>query len=172
MANQQNIEAVEVFSKKFEEAAGIYFTDYLGLNVEDITELRKNFTSQEIEYRVVKNTLAKLSAQNAGLEALNGVLEGPTAVALSYGDPTVPARIIKDFRKEHDLPRVKAFIFEGELMDNAAFDSVANLPSKDVLLGKLLNGLSSPLTTLASTLRGSMSSVVNVLNNLKDSKSE
>ena len=172
MPNQKNIETVDSITSKFQEAAGIYFTDYLGLNVKDITELRSKFTADHVEFRVIKNTLGKLSAEKADLRDLKDVFDGPTAVALSYDDPTVPARIIKQFRKEHDLPELKAFIFEGKLMDKAAFDSVANLPSKEILLGKLVGGLSSPMSKFASMLRGSMSSFVNVLNNLKGSKSE
>ena len=99
MPNQQNIESVDSITSKFQAAAGIYFTDYLGLNVRDITELRRKFTANAVEFRVIKNTLAKLSAEKAGLEDLNNVFDGPTAVALSYDDPTVPARIIKEFNK-------------------------------------------------------------------------
>jgi large subunit ribosomal protein L10 len=172
MPNQQNIETVETFSSKFKEASGIYFTDYLGLNVKQITELRKKFTADSVEFYVIKNTLAKRSAENTGLEDLNGVFDGPTAVALSFDDPTTPARILKDFKKDHDLPELKAFVFEGKLMDKAEFATVANLPSREVLLTKLVVGLSSPMTKLASTLNGAMSSFVNVLNNLKDSKAE
>ncbi len=84
----------------------------------------------------------------------------------------MPARIIKEFKKDHDLPELKAFVFEGEVMDKGAFAKVANLPSKEVLLTKLVGGLSSPMAKLASTLNGAMSSFVNVLNNLKDSKPE
>lgn len=172
MPNQQNVETVETFSSKFQEASGIYFTDYLGLSVKDITQLRKKFTEDGVEFYVIKNTLAKLSAENAGIKDLNGVFGGPTAVALSFDDPTVPARIIKEFKKDHDLPELKAFVFEGEVMDKGAFAKVANLPSKEVLLTKLVGGLSSPMAKLASTLNGAMTSFVNVLNNLKDSKPE
>lgn len=172
MPNQKNIETVETFKSKFQEASGIYFTDYLGLNVKDITVLRKKFTEDGVEFCVVKNTLAKLSAENAGFDNLKGVFGGPTAVAFSFDDPTVPARIIKDFRKDHDLPELKAFVFEGQVMDKAVFATVANLPSQEVLLTKLVGGLSSPMTKLASTLNGAMTSFVNVLNNLKDSKPE
>ena len=172
MPNKQNIETVETFSTKFKEASGIYFTDYLGLNVKDVTELRKKFTADSVEFYVIKNTLAKRSAEKAGLEDLNGVFGGPTAVALSFDDPTTPARIIKDFKKDHDLPELKAFVFEGKLMGKAEFATVANLPSSEVLLTKLVGGLSSPMIKLASTLNEAMSSFVNVLNNLKDSKPE
>ncbi len=172
MPNQQNIEIVETFSAKFREASGIYFTDYLGLNVRDITELRKKFTADSVEFYVIKNTLAKRSAESAGIEDLSSVFGGPTAVAFSFDDPTTPARIIKDFKKDNDLPELKAFVFEGKLMGKEEFVTVANLPSREVLLTKLVGGLSSPMRKLASTLSGSMSSFVNVLNNLKDSKPE
>lgn len=171
MPNQKNIEAVESFSTKLQGASGIYFTDYLGLNVKDITSLRKKFTADGVEFHVIKNSLAKLSVDNAGLEGLNSVFDGPTAVALSFGDPTTPARIIREFKKDHDLPELKAFVFEGKVMDKASFDTVSNLPSKEILLTKLVGGLSSPMTKLVSTLEGAMSSFVNVLINIKDSKS-
>ncbi|MBF89333.1 MAG: 50S ribosomal protein L10 [Candidatus Marinimicrobia bacterium] len=172
MPNQQNIQTVEFFSEKFQKASGIYFADYLGLDVKDITDLRKKFTTDGIEFHVIKNTLAKLSVENAGLKGLDDVFGGPTAVALSFEDPTVPARIIKEFKKDHDLPEMKAFVFEGKVMDKASFSAVSNLPSQEVLLTKLVNGLSSPMTKLASTLNSVMSDFANVLANLKKSKTE
>ena len=75
MPNQQNIETVDSITSKFQEAAGIYFTDYLGLNVKDITELRSKFTADHVEFRVIKNTLAKLSAEKAGLEDLKDIFD-------------------------------------------------------------------------------------------------
>ena len=103
---------------------------------------------------------------------MDEVFDGPTAVAFSFEDPTVPARIIKEFKKDHDLPEMKAFVFDGKVMDKASFHAVSNLPSQEVLLTKLVSGLSSPMTKLASTLNGAMSDFVNVLTNLKKSKTE
>ena len=142
MPNKQNLEIVDMFSSKFERASGIYFTDYLGLSVKDITELRSKFTSDGIEFCVVKNKLAEISSKNAGFEELENVLKGPTAIAFSYNDPTTPARILKEFKKNHELPVVKAFVLDGKVMDQSAFSAVANLPSREVLLTKFVSGSS------------------------------
>lgn len=171
MPNKQNLEIVDMFSSKFEKASGIYFTDYLGLSVKDITELRSKFTSDGIEFCVVKNKLAEISSKNAGFEELENVLKGPTAIAFSYNDPTTPARILKEFKKNHELPVVKAFVLDGKVMDQSAFSAVANLPSREVLLTKFVSGLSSPMSKFASTLRSSMSGLLNVLNSIKETKS-
>ena len=171
MPNKQNLEIVDMFSSKFESASGIYFTDYLGLSVKDITELRSKFTADGIEFCVVKNKLAEISSKNAGFKELENILKGPTAIAFSYNDPTTPARILKEFKKNHELPVVKAFVFDGKVMDQSAFSAVANLPSREVLLTKFVSGLSSPMSKFASTLRSSMSGLLNVLNSIKETKS-
>lgn len=171
MPNKQNLEIVDMFSSKFEKASGIYFTDYLGLSVKDITELRSKFTSDGIEFCVVKNKLAEISSKNAGFQELKNILKGPTAIAFSYNDPTTPARILKEFKKNHELPVVKAFVLDGKVMDQSAFSAVANLPSREVLLTKFVSGLSSPMSKFASTLRSSMSGLLNVLNSIKETKS-
>ena len=171
MPNKQNLEIVNMFSSKFEKASGIYFTDYLGLSVKDITELRSKFTSDGIEFCVVKNKLAEISSKNAGFQELKNILKGPTAIAFSYNDPTTPARILKEFKKNHELPVVKAFVLDGKVMDQSAFSAVANLPSREVLLTKFVSGLSSPMSKFASTLRSSMSGLLNVLNSIKETKS-
>ncbi|MFQ6606986.1 MAG: 50S ribosomal protein L10 [Fidelibacterota bacterium] len=170
MPNPQKIDLVEGLSEKLKRATGIYVTDYLGLTVEDITELRRKLFENEIEYTVVKNTLAKISARNANLANIDDMLTGPTALALTYDDPTSPARVIKEFKQERDLPEVKGFIFEGKVMDQASFNSIANLPSRDQLLTQLIVGLSSPLTKIVFALKNSLSNVVHILNNLKETK--
>ena len=114
---------------------------------------------------------AEISSKNAGFEELENVLKGPTAIAFSYNDPTTPARILKEFKKNHELPVVKAFVLDGKVMDQSAFSAVANLPSREVLLTKFVSGLSSPMSKFASTLRSSMSGLLNVLNSIKETKS-
>ena len=101
MPNKQNLDIVDAFSSKFEKASGVYFTDYLGLSVKDITDLRAKFTSDGVEFCVVKNKLAQISFKNAGYEEIGNVLKGPTAIAFSYDDPTSPARILKEFKKNN-----------------------------------------------------------------------
>ena len=170
MPNQHNINIVESLTEKLKKASSIYVTDYLGLSVEEVTELRRNFFKNGVEYTVVKNTLAKISAKNANLENIDDMLTGPTAVAITYDDPTTPAKVIKEFNKNHKLPEVKGFIFEGKIMDRDSFMQIANLPSEEELLTKLVADLSSPMTKVVFALKSSMSNFVNVLNNLKETK--
>ena len=168
--NQQKVDAVADISKKFENAKGIYFTDCLGLNVEDMTALRKDCYREQVEFRVVKNTLARLSAKKAGFEGIEEIFEGPTAIAFSYDDPVSPARVLRDFKKSHELPELKGFIFEGEVMDKSSFTEVANLPTREQLLGRLANGLSSPMAKLVLALRGPLANFVNILNRLRNER--
>ena len=170
MPTQQKIDIVSDLSDKFARAKGIYFTDYLGLKVSEITELRKTFFESGVEFHITKNTLIKLASKDLKIDDSEMLFTGPTAIALSYDDPTAPARIIKDFTKEHDFPKLKAFMFEGEYLDKSEFVKIAALPSREVLLTKLVYALSSPLGKMATMIKSPMVNLVNILNSLKETK--
>jgi large subunit ribosomal protein L10 len=171
MPNTKNINQVEQLTDKLSKAKAVYFTEYHGLNVEDITKLRREFSKVDVEFKVAKNTLIKLAADNNKLKGLDPYLSGSTAIAISYEDPTGPARVLKAFKKEHELPDIKGIIFEGEVLDGKEFKRIADLPTKDQLLAMLASSLSSPMTQLALTLKSSMTDLGNMLSNLKDQKS-
>ena len=171
MPNTKNINQVDQLTDKLAKAKAIYFTEYHGLNVEDITELRREFSKNEIEFKVAKNTLIKLAAKNNKLDGLSPYLSGSTAIAISYEDPAIPARILKDFKKKHELPEVKGILFDGEVLEGQEFKRIADLPTKDQLLTMFVSTLSSPMTKLALTLKSSMTDLGNTLSNLKDQKS-
>ena len=171
MPNTKNINQVEQLTDKLAKAKAIYLTEYHGLNVEDITELRREFSKNDVEFKVAKNTLIKLAAENNKLDGLNSYLNGSTAIALSYEDPASPARVLKKFKKDHDLPEVKGILFDGEILEGKDFKKIADLPTKDQLLASLVSTLSSPMTKLALILKASMTDLGNTLNNLKDQKS-
>ena len=139
-------------TEKLDKANAIYFTDYLGLDVVSITKLRKEFVSNDVEFTIAKNTLIKLAAKDVGMEGLDEFLNGPTAIALSYNDPTDPARVIKNFLKDFDKPAVKGMILDGQVFQGEEFEKIANLPSKEQLLSKLVGMLNSPMSKLSSTL--------------------
>jgi len=172
MPSQKNIDEVKVLTDKLETASAVYFTDYLGLDVESITNLRSEFFHASVEFRVTKNTLLKLAADKMNIEGLDNFLVGSTAIAISFDEPTSPAKVLKSFTKEHDKPNVKAILFDGEVLDGSEYKKFANLPSKDELLSKFVIMLNSPMTILARTFRSPMENLVNVLNNLKNEKSE
>ncbi len=171
MPNDKNIKHVDELTEKLGRAKGVYLTDYIGLNVQDITDLRKEFYANDVEYMVAKNTLLKLAAINTDLSGLDSFLNGSTAVAFSYEDPTAPARVIKKFTKDNTLPKVKGIIIDGNIIDGSEFDRIANLPTKDESLAKFVMLLQSPLMKLVWALKSPMSDMTNMLNNLKEKES-
>ena len=171
MPSQKNQDELAQLTEKLDKAKAVYFTDFLGLDVSSITELRSEFFKASIEFKVTKNTLLKLAAENINLEGLDDFLVGSTAIAISYDEPTAPAKVLKKFTENHDKPEVKAILFDGEVLDGSEYLKFATLPTKDELLTKLVLMLNSPITILARTLSASMTNFVNGLNNLKNTKS-
>ena len=171
MPNQQKIDKVAEVQQDFENSSGIYFTNYTGINVGKVTELRKNFWQESVKYKVVKNNLTKIAAKNAGIEGLDDLLQGQIGIAFSEDDPTAPARVIKKFIEDKNPLDVVGILFEGELFDSSKYEQLANIPSKEVLLGKLVGGLSSPMSKFVMTLGGAMSKFAGTLESLKTQKS-
>ena len=171
MPNNKNIEQVKELKETFSKAKAIYFTEYHGLNVGDITKLRSEFFKADVEYKVAKNTLIKLAAEQNKISGLDEVLIGSTAIAIAYDEPVAPAKVIKEFTKDNDLPTVKGILFDGEFLPGEEFKKLADMPSKEESLSQLVAMLNSPLQKLVSTLIAPIQNAVGVLNNLKEKKS-
>jgi len=159
-------EVVEIF----ENAKGVFITDFQGLNVEKISELRRKCREASVSYRVIKNTLARLAAKEVGHEEMISFLEGPSAIAFSYDDPSAPARVITEFAKQADKPTIKMSLFEGEFFGPDKVAQIAALPSKKVLLTKIAGGLNAPLQGFAYALNGLLLKLVYALNEIKNVK--
>lgn len=172
MPTPQKEAVVAEVAEKLNEAKSVYLTDFTGLNVQEVSELRRAFTGASVQYRVVKNTLARLSAKSAGFEELLEYLEGPTGMAFGMNDPIAPAKVIDEFSKKTDKLKVKACLFDGVLFGAEDVSRIAALPSKEELLTKLAGVLNAPLANLVYSLNGIMSKVVFALNAVKDQKSE
>ena len=134
MPSEKNQDELAQLTEKLDKAKAVYFTDFLGLDVSSITELRSEFFKASIEFKVAKNTLLKLAAENINLEGLDDFLVGSTAIAISYDEPTAPAKVLKKFTENHDKPEVKAILFDGEVLDGSEYLKFATLPTKDELL--------------------------------------
>ncbi|MBT4053989.1 MAG: 50S ribosomal protein L10 [Candidatus Marinimicrobia bacterium] len=171
MPNNKNIEQVKELKETFSKAKAIYFTEYHGLNVGDITKLRSEFFKADVEYKVAKNTLIKLAAEQNKISGLDEVLIGSTAIAIAYNEPVAPAKVIKEFTKDNDLPTVKGILFDGEFLPGEEFKKLADMPSKEESLSQLVAMLNSPLQKLVSTLIAPIQNAVGVLNNLKEKNS-
>ena len=138
--------------EKLEKAQSVVLANYQGLTVEEDTQLRKSLREAGIEYKVYKNTLVIRAAQELGIEGIVEYLEGPVSIAFSYEDATAPARILNDFAKDHKKLELKAGIVEGEVYDKEKVEQLASIPSKEVLIAKLLGSIKSPLSNLAYLL--------------------
>jgi len=171
MPNKKNISSVKVLSEKLSKAQSIYFTNYLGLDVSDVTSLRKKFYEQGVEYLVVKNTLLKIASSKNKIKLDEELFSGSTAIAISYDEPVKAAKIIKEFLKNHELPTVKGVLFEGAYLDSGQFDKIASLPSKDESLTKLAIMLKSPVQNFSNLLSSPILSFLNVLKGIEKSKS-
>jgi len=171
MPNKKNIEQVKELSDSFSKAKAVYFTEYHGLNVGDITKLRSEFFKADVEYKVAKNTLIKLAAEENKISGIEELLKGSTALAIAYDEPVAPAKVIKEFTKDSDLPSVKGILFDGEFLPGEEFKRLANIPSKEELLATLVAMLNSPMQKLALTLNAPLQNMAGVLNSLKEKKS-
>ncbi len=151
--NRQMKEAkVAEIKEKLEKSQSVILASYQGLTVEEDTQLRKNLREAGVEYKVYKNTLVTLAAKELGLEAISEYLEGPVSIAFGYEDATAPARILNDFAKDHKKLELKAGIVEGQIFDKEKVSQLATIPSKEVLIAKLLGSIKAPLSNLAYLL--------------------
>lgn len=162
---------IEELEREFRNAAGIYVTDNHKITVEVVTRLRTELRKNDVRYIVVKNTLAKEACKRVGIEALNPHFKGPTAVAVAPGDGAVPAKILRNFRKElKDLLEVKAAYVDGAAFTGAQVEMLADLPGREALLAQLLGVLKAPVGNMAGVLNGILSTFVGTLEAVKEKK--
>ena len=140
---------VEEVTEKFKTAASVVIVDYRGLTVDEVTKLRKQLRDANVEIRVIKNSILSRAAKAAGLEGLDEVFTGPTAVAFSNEDVVAPAKIIDGFSKEAKALEIKGGIIEGKVSTLEEVTALAKLPSREGLLSMLLSVLQAPVRNVA-----------------------
>ncbi len=172
MARPEKEAIVAELKEKLEQSKAAILTEYRGLNVAAMTELRRLMREQGLEYRVVKNTLTRFAAQELGLDDLEPYLEGPTAIAFSFEDPVAPAKVIMDFAKEHKQLEVKAGLLRGKVIQPEGVKELADLPPREVLLAQVLGGLQAPIAGLVGVLNGAPRNLVYVLEAIRKQKEE
>jgi len=170
MATQEKVDIVEEYTEKFKKAKSVYLTDYSGIDVITVTELRKKFRDQNVDYKVLKNRLAKRSLNAAEITELDSYLNGVTSYVISYDDPVAPARVIKEFNKKKEILKLKAVYLEGQVFEADKAAALADLPTREELLAKFVGLLQAPMSKLVGTLSGSMQKLASTLDALKDSK--
>lgn len=143
---------VDEISACIKDAQSVVLVDYCGLTVEQDTQLRKNLREAGITYKVYKNTLMNFAFKGTEFEGLAPYLEGPNAIAVSTSDATAPARVLTDFAKTANKLEIKAGVVEGTVYDAKGMASIASIPSREVLISKLLGSLQSPITNFARVM--------------------
>ncbi|KKO51392.1 50S ribosomal protein L10 [Paenibacillus sp. DMB20] len=150
---QSKQEAVDVVTSKLRGSATTVIADYRGLNVAQVTELRKQLREAGIEFSVLKNTLLRRATAAAELTELDEVLTGPTAVAFSTEDVVAPAKILNDFAKKNDALKLKGAVVEGRVIGVDEIKALAELPSREGLLSMLLSVLQAPVRNFALAVK-------------------
>lgn len=155
---------------KLERSKSVLFLDYRGLTVAEVTELRNKMRAAGVEYCVLKNTMIARAADSLGIVGLESILEGPTAVAFGYEDPVAPAKILVEFAKASKKTNIKGAVLGGKVLDESGAKNLAELPSKEELLAKMLGSLNAPVTGFVMVLSGVLSKFVRTLDAIAQQK--
>jgi large subunit ribosomal protein L10 len=152
MPTAEKTQVLKDTGERIRDVQGIYLADFSGMSVEKISLLRKKCREQKVQFKVIKNTLLKLAFHERGITALDPFLEGPTGLVYSSKDSVTPAKILSDFAKEHERPRIKAAVVDGHLFDDKAIARLAALPSREVLLSQVLATFIAPMSQFLAAI--------------------
>ncbi len=164
MNKAEKSEVVASVANKLKDATGLYLLSYHGITVEEVNELRREFRQANIEYRVVKNTLAKLAIDQINrFEKAKEYLVGMTGLAITKEDPVVPAKIIKKFREKYNKLDLKACYVETSFYDGSKLDELASFPSKPEIMAGIIGGIQSPISGLILSINAVVRELVSIL---------
>lgn len=150
---EQNKKVVADLVELLKSAQAGVLVDYRGITVEQDTQLRNKLREAGVEYKVVKNTLTRFAANEVGFQELDSSLHGPTALAISSTDPVAPAKVLSDFAKDVEAIEIKAGFLDGKVISLDEIKTLANTPSREVLIAKIMGSLNAPISKLVRTLQ-------------------
>ena len=170
MATAEKVAAVERIAEKMRSTDVYYLVDFRGLTVGEATDLRNRLRADGVDLMVVKNTLAKRAAAEAGIAGLDDLLEGPTAIAYCGSDAVAPAKTLMAFAKEKKKMAIKGGLLQSRVLGQVEVEQLSQLPSREELIAKLVGGIASPLYGLANVLTGPMRGLVVALDQIREQK--
>jgi large subunit ribosomal protein L10 len=156
MPTVQKEQIIQDATDRLEGVRGIYLADFSGMTVEAVSALRKKCREEKVFFRVIKNTLLKRALHARGITDLDPFLHGPTGVAMSTDDEVTPARVLAEFAKVNERPRIKAGVVEGRLFDDKQVATLAALPSREVLLQQVLGTFIAPMTQFLGAIEATL----------------
>lgn len=171
-----NIEAKKEFvhqlRERIDKSKVVILTDYQGLDVGTITDLRSRLSEAQIEYQVIKNTMLRRASEGTDAELIKDDFKGPSAIAMSFDDPVAPAKILTEFAKDNEKLEIKVGVMNGKVLDLTAIKSLATMPSREELLAQVLSAMIAVPTSLVTALSDAPRRMVNVLQAIKDQKEQ
>ncbi|AWB83342.1 50S ribosomal protein L10 [Corynebacterium liangguodongii] len=171
MANAKNTAELAVLKDKFEQASSVVLTEYRGLTVGQLQELRGEL-GFDVEYHVAKNTLVKIAARENGIEGLDELLTGPTAVAFIKGEAVDAAKVMKKFNKDHDAFVIKGGYMDGNVLTAAQVDAIAEMDNRETTLAKIAGAFQGSLAKAAGLFQAPASKTARLVAALQDKQSE
>lgn len=164
MPTAQKAAQIDVLSESLSRSQLTIITDYRGLSVVALQDLRSRLRPVEAEFKIAKNTLTRIAAERAGIEGLEPELDGPTAIMFAFGDPVAPAKVISDFVRSSRILTIRAGVMNGQVLSAADVEAISSLPPREELLGRLVGLLASPMARTVGVLSGPARSVAYVVN--------
>lgn len=161
---------VEELHEKFSKSEVVILTDYKGLDVDSINDLRRKLKESQVQYQVVKNSLLIRASEDTDVELIKDRFKGPSAVALSFEDPVSPAKVLTKFAGENEKLEIKAGVMNGKVLDISAIKALSDLPSREVLIGQLLSTMNGVPTSFVRALVDGQRRLLNVLMAIKEQK--
>lgn len=173
MNKDQKATVVKELTEKFGETSTLFVADYRGLDMPNITELRSRLREADAQFSVVKNTLARRAAKDAGMEDVAELFSGPTAIAFVQGDAAAVAKALTEFAKGRDgLLELRGGLMDGNLVDAGQLKDIAELPPREVILAMLLSAVNAPATQLVGAINAPARDIVSLLGNWIDKRKE
>lgn len=171
MNKENKKQVVAELHEKLARAKAVFLADFRGLTVEQATQLRNELRKSDIEYKVVKNTLLELASRDTDKTSMSEHFAGPTAIALSYTDPVAAAKVLSKFAKDQNAVfKLKGGVLTGKAMSVADIQSLADLPSREVLIAKMLGSMQAPSSNFVRVLAAVPGGFVRVLDAIREKK--
>lgn len=170
MNREEKKQIVEALHERFLKAKVVIATDYKGMNVTALNELRRKLKEAEIDYQVAKNTLLARASEGTLVASIKDQFKGPNAIAMSYDDPVAPAKLLTKFARENEKFEIKFGVISGRALDLNAIKELSNLPPREVILGRVLAVMNGVPTALVTALSNIPVKLLNVLQAIKEQK--
>lgn len=172
MNKTEKTELVEKLHEELASSGAVFVTDYKGLTVEQVTQLRVGIKQAGGKYQVVKNTLLKRAAEGTNVTAINPLLEGPTAIAIAFADPVALAKSIVDFSKKNEKLEIQGGVLGNQFLGVADVKDLASMPSKEILLARMLGSMNAPATNFVGVLAAMVRQLLYALKAIEEKKAQ